>query len=61
MSIQGTILVEKRNVYGVERIYVLGEHEIPLKSLTRKETLDSRDVENLRKLGFSFQVKTPTL
>lgn len=55
------ILVEKRNVWGNERIYIKSEHANAIRNLTSKETIDQTDIKNLRDLGFEFQVMTPTL
>lgn len=44
-----------KNVYGNETMYVVSEHKAAIESLTKKKTIDSRDVANLMALGFAFK------
>lgn len=54
-----TIVYEKRNVYGNENKYVMNPEDAKLVSqLTGKKTIDSKDVESLKGLGFEvFEIK----
>ena len=51
------IMVESRNVWGNELIYVMpedGQVAKAVRGLTGKKTIDSNDMESLRSLGHSF-------
>jgi len=54
------IQVQTRSVYGNDLMYVMSEHEEAIRGLTGKKTIDNNDIENLKKLGFSF-VAAPVL
>ena len=46
------ILVEARTNYGKQDIYVVSEHAAAISGLTKKKTVDGRDMELLAALGF---------
>ena len=56
-----TIQVNIKQVYGVERIYPVNDQAIILTQLTNKKTLDSRDIELIKKLGYRIEVVTKKL
>lgn len=58
MPTPGNIIkVKVKKHYGVERYYVIGEHEKAIKSLTKKTTIDVYDMDALAKLGFKFDMQ----
>ena len=55
------IMIESRNVWGNELTYVMpedGEIAKAVRNLTGKKTIDNNDMEQLRKLGHSFEWTT---
>ncbi len=50
-----TILIEIRNVYGAQNIYVISEHKQFIQNLTGKKTIDHSDIISLKGLGFSIE------
>lgn len=56
-----TIKVNIKQVYGVERIYPVNDQAMILTQLTNKKTLDSRDIELIKKLGYQIEVVTKKL
>tara|TARA_R100001082_G_scaffold50186_1_gene27187 strand:- start:1138 stop:1320 length:183 start_codon:yes stop_codon:yes gene_type:complete len=54
------IQVQTKSVYGNDLMYIVSEHAEPIKALTGKKTIDNNDIEQLKKLGFSF-VAVPVL
>lgn len=50
------IQVSIKQVYGVERIYPINDKAIFLTQLTNKKTLDSQDIELIKKLGYQIEV-----
>ena len=51
------IMIESRNVWGNELIYVMpedGQVAKAIRGLTGKKTIDNNDMEQLRTLGHSF-------
>jgi hypothetical protein len=50
------LVVEVKNIYGVERIYPINDKAIFLTQLTNKKTLDSKDIELIKKLGYQIEV-----
>ena len=54
------IRVQTKSVYGNDLMYVVSDHAAPIRALTGKKTIDNNDVEQLKKLGFSF-VAAPVL
>jgi GrpB-like predicted nucleotidyltransferase (UPF0157 family) len=56
------IKVEVKNIYGVEKIYIVSEHLKAVSGLTGKKTIDINDIKNLQSLGFEFELNNlPTL
>jgi hypothetical protein len=58
------ILITTKNVYGKTLIYVVKqEQREAIKTLTKKETIDTYDIRALEKLGFSvlFTASLPSL
>lgn len=50
----------ERNVFGRQTIYAVGEAAIYICNLTRRATLDHRDLDALVELGFEIEwVKDP--
>ncbi len=56
-----TILVSIKNVYGKEMIYPENTAAQVLADLTGKKTLSRNDIEKIKSLGFTVEVKTKTL
>ena len=54
------IRVQTKSVYGNDLMYVVSDHAAPIRALTGKKTIDNNDIEQLKKLGFSF-VAAPVL
>ena len=54
------IKVLTKSVYGNELMYVVSEHAEPIRALTGKKTIDQRDINQLKKLGFSFVAAVPS-
>ena len=50
------VQVNIKQVYGVERIYPINDKAIFLTQLTNKKTLDSKDIELIKKLGYQIEV-----
>jgi|688.fasta_scaffold2791738_2 hypothetical protein len=50
-----------KNVYGNELIYPANETAETFARLVGKKTFDKRDLENIKKLGFTLEIETPTL
>lgn len=50
------IQVSIKQIYGVERIYPINDKAIFLTQLTNKKTLDSKDIELIKKLGYQIEV-----
>jgi hypothetical protein len=55
------IQVNIKQVYGVDRIYPVNDKAIILTQLTNKKTLDKRDIELIKKLGYEIEVITNKL
>jgi hypothetical protein len=53
-----TLIVEKKNVYGVERIYPVCNKSKLLTALTGNKTLLDVDIELIKELGFKFATKS---
>ena len=52
------IMIESRNVWGNELIYVMPEDGAiakAIRGLTKKKTIDNNDMESLRSLGHGFE------
>ena len=56
-----TVQVNIKQVHGVERIYPVNDQAIFLTQLTNKKTLDNRDIELIKKLGYKIEVVTKQL
>jgi hypothetical protein len=50
-----------KNVYGNELIYPANQVAETFAALIGKKTFDKRDLENIKKLGFTLEIETPTL
>jgi hypothetical protein len=49
-----------KNVYGLERIYISDpDVAIAIQKLTNQKTIDSRHIEALENLGFTFEQVLP--
>lgn len=48
------IIVEVKNVYGNQNIYVVSEHKEMIAALTGAKTLSYSHIEALKKLGFEI-------
>lgn len=55
------IRVQTKSVYGNDLMYVVSDHAAPIRALTKKKTIDSNDIKQLKKLGFSFVAAVPSL
>jgi hypothetical protein len=55
------IQVNIKQVYGVDRIYPVNDKAIILTQLTNKKTLDNRDIELIKQLGYEIEVITKKL
>jgi hypothetical protein len=53
-----TLIVEKKNVYGVERVYPVCNKSKLLTALTGNKTLLDVDIELIKELGFKFATKS---
>lgn len=57
-----TIYVHSKNVYGSEMYYISDPHVAKaVSTLTRKVTIDKRDIDALKQLGFTVQLKAETI
>ena len=54
------IQVQTKSVYGNDLMYIVSEHAAPIRALTGKKTIDSNDINQLKKLGFSFVASVPS-
>ena len=52
------IQVNIKQVYGVDRVYPANDKAIILTQLTNKKTLDKRDIELIKQLGYEIEVIT---
>ena len=55
------IKVEKKRVYGNDLIYIKSGHAEHIRTLTGKQTIDHKDIEALKELGFEIEVIAPEL
>ena len=53
-----TLIVEKKNVYGVERVYPVCNKAKLLTALTGNKTLLDVDIELIKELGFKLATKS---
>jgi len=51
------ITVSIAEYYGTERIYITSEQAEAIRELTGKKTISRTNIDSLKKLGFSFDVK----
>ena len=54
------IQVQTKSVYGNDLMYIVSEHAAPIRALTGKKTIDRNDINQLKKLGFSFVASVPS-
>ena len=52
------LIVEKKNVFGVERIYPKCNKSKILTALTGQKTLLDCDIKLIKKLGYTFSTKS---
>ena len=52
------LIVEKKNVYGVERVYPVCNKSQILTALTGNKTLLDVDIKLIKRLGYTFQTKS---
>lgn len=57
----GKIIVEVKNVYGVEKVYPRCETGQLFAALARTETLTPQALALISRLGYTMQVLTPSL
>ena len=53
-----TLTVEKKNVYGVDRIYPVCKDAKILTALTGNKTLLDVDIKLIKQLGYTFSTKS---
>ena len=52
-----TIIVQRKSVYGVDKIYPLSENAHIICDMLHQKTLTLQDVEQLKKLGYTVTVE----
>jgi hypothetical protein len=55
------LIVEVKNVYGVERIYAVCNNSKLITKLKQSKTLNKEDISILRELGYTIETKQPTI
>ena len=55
------LIVEIKNVYGVERIYAVCNNAKLITKLKQNKTLNKEDISILRELGYKIETKQPTI
>ena len=55
------LIVEVKNIYGVERIYAVCNNSKLITKLKQSKTLNKEDISILRELGYTIQTKQPTI
>ena len=55
------IIVEVKNIYGVERIYAVCNNSKLITKLKQSKTLNKEDISILRELGYTIETKQPTI
>jgi len=55
------LIVEIKNVYGVERIYAVCNNAKLITKLKQSKTLNKDDISILRELGYTIETKQPTI
>ena len=53
-----SLIVEKKNVYGVERVYPVCNKAKILTTLTGNKTLLDVDIKLIKQLGYTFSTKS---
>ena len=55
------LIVEIKNIYGVERIYAVCNNAKLITKLKQSKTLNKDDISILRELGYKIEIKQPTI
>jgi hypothetical protein len=55
------LIVEIKNIYGVERIYAVCNNAKLITKLKQSKTLNKEDISILRELGYQIETKQPTI
>ena len=55
------LIVEIKNVYGVERIYAVCNNAKLITKLKQSKTLNKEDISILKELGYTIETKQPTI
>ena len=55
------LIVEIKNVYGVERIYAVCNNAKLITKLKQSKTLNKEDISILRELGYTIETKQSTI
>ena len=55
------LIVEIKNVYGVQRIYAVCNNSKLITKLKQSKTLNKEDILILRELGYTIETKQPTI
>ena len=55
------LIVEVKNIYGVERIYAVCNNAKLITKLKQSKTLNKDDISILRELGYTIETKQPTI
>ena len=55
------LIVEVKNIYGVERIYAVCNNAKLITKLKQSKTLNKEDISILRELGYTIETKQPTI
>lgn len=57
MKTTTTIQYIKKSVYGLDKLYIIGEHKKSIETLTGKKTVNKKDIEALQALGLNLEYK----
>lgn len=55
------LIVEIKNIYGVQRIYAVCNNAKLITKLKQSKTLNKEDISILRELGYTIETKQPTI
>ena len=55
------LIVEVKNIYGVERIYAVCNNSKLITKLKQSKTLSKEDISILKELGYTIQTKQQTI
>ena len=55
------LIVEIKNIYGVERIYAVCNNAKLITKLNQSKTLNKEDISILRELGYQIETKQTTI